>query len=176
MSDVTDDTGYTIENVDPSGAPVAVDSAHYEIHAGHSFYYHDVIQLAAAGTQDYLLTVPAGCRPHWDYTVEGIYGVTVELYEGTGKTQSASAQATFNRDRNSATAAALVVKKGTNGGSGDGTRVLWRKSGSGTSQGRVAGSSAEHRERILKADTAYILRITSAANTNDISLDLGWYE
>ena len=154
---------------------VTIDQVHHQQHEGEAFYFHDVVTLGSGGVQDYLLTVPAGVEPHFEYDVEGIFGITVELYEGTGKTQSAAVQATFNRNRNSNKVSKFTIKKGTDGGTGDGTRIAWRKNGTGTSQGKLSGSVGDRRERILKPATAYIFRITSAAAANDVSVELDWY-
>ena len=155
---------------------VTIDQVHHQQHEGEAFHYSEVITLGSAAVQDYLLTVPAGKYPHLIYSVDGIYGVTIELYEATGKTQSAAAVSVYNRNRNSAKVPSMTVKKGTDGGSGDGTRILWKRSGSGTSGGKLAASVAERSERVLKAATAYIFRLTSAASSNDISIELDWYE
>lgn len=175
---------------DPLGTPTAValeidplapwgvfiDSVHHQIHEGEQFNYTEVITLGSAATQDYLLIVPAGDYPHLSYSIEGLYGITVELFEATDKTQSAAAVTSFNRNRNSTKTPDMTIKKGTDAGSTDGTRILWRKAGSGTSQGKLSGTSQDNHERILKVSTNYIFRITSAAASNDINVQFDWYE
>jgi len=47
------------ELVEPiSGAVEIIEPDHAEIHAGHHYKYDDVITLANAATQDYLITTP----------------------------------------------------------------------------------------------------------------------
>lgn len=164
----------TIANIDQNGAAEEITTEHHRIHRGQSFHFDDVIQLGLAGAQDYLLTADSGVA-HFGYILEGVFGVTVELFEATDKTGTTS-QTLYNRNRNSATTPTLIIHKGTSGGTTDGTRIAWRKSGSGSAGGRLSGSSSDASERILKTATKYILRITSAANLNDISLQFNWYE
>lgn len=152
-----------------------VDGPHSEIHKGKRWTYHDIVTLASGGVQDYLLTCSAAA-PHFEYSVDGFYGVTLEMFEATGKTQSAAAEATFNRNRNITTASGMTIKKGTNGGTGDGTRLVWKKSGSGTTAGKLAGFASDRSERVLKASTAYIFRVTSMASSNSVGIEFDWYE
>lgn len=156
---------------------MTIDYAHHEIHSGTAFWYDDVIQLASAATQDYLITVPnTTLWPHFGYVVESTAGgVTVELYEGADKSGTTE-QTIRNRDRNSATTATTTVHKGQTGAGTEGTRILWRTSGTGAAAGRVAGNVGEGTERVLKQNTKYIFRVTSKANTNDIGITFNWYE
>lgn len=163
--------------IDPMGPwLVTIDTPHHQIHEGEQFTFQEVIQLGSAGTQDYILTVPAATFPHFGYKVDGIYGVTIEMFTGTGFTQSAAASTVFNRNMASAKTPGMTIKKGHDAGSGDGTRFVWRKAGSGTSAGKLQGSASEASERILNASTHYLFRITSAAASNDISVEFDWYE
>jgi hypothetical protein len=155
---------------------VTIDRPHDEIHEGDSFTYQDVITLASAATQDYLLTVANTTKwPHFVFEVEGTFGITVELYEGADRTGT-SAQSIINRNRNSATTAGMTVHKGTSGGTTDGTRIQWAASGSGAAAGRLAGALREVSEMLLDQNVKYIFRVTSDANSNRIAVKLDWYE
>lgn len=159
-----------------TGALMVIDYAHHEIHEGSDFTYDDVITLGSGATQNYVLTVPdTGKWAHFGYEIDGIFGVTVELYEGSDRTPT-TLQASFNRNRNSSKTATMTVHKGYSGGTTDGTRIMWRKAGSGTTSGKLAGKAGDDTERVLKQNTQYTLRITSAAASNDINVKLGWYE
>jgi hypothetical protein len=159
-----------------TGSMQVVDYVHHEIHAGSAFNFQEVITLGSGATQDYLITVPDTTKwPHFGYSVEGGAGVTVEIYEGADRTGT-TAQTIVNRNRNSATTATTTLHKGQSGGTTDGTRIVWRKSGTGVSGGRAAGNAGEGQERVLKRNTKYLLRITSAAASNDVSISLDWYE
>jgi hypothetical protein len=156
--------------------PVSIDHTHEEIHEGNQYSFDEVITLASAATQDYFLQTPDTNKViHFGYAVEGIFGITLELFEATDKAGT-SAQTPINRNRNSTNTAGLIVKKGTSGGTTDGAKIGWKKSGSGTAQGRLAGQAGSGLERVLKQNTKYIFRVTSAANSNDVSVQLDWYE
>lgn len=154
---------------------VTIDGPHHEIHEGESFYYHDVVTLGSNGTQDYLITVPAGVYPHWGYSIEGIYGVTIEMFEGADRDGTAL-QTVFGRNRAHSNIPDMTVHKGDSGGTTDGTRIVWKKSGSGAAQGRISGASNDYRERILAPATKYVFRVTSHAASNDVSIEFDWYE
>ena len=147
---------------------------HKEIHGGDAFTYDDVVTGAAAF--DYLLTVPnTTLWPNLGYDIEsGGAGYTLELFEASDKTGT-TGQTLVNRNRNSATAATMTIHKGTSGGSTDGTRIMWRVSGTTTAGGKIGGSSKDGTERILKQATKYILRITPLAS-NTTSVRINWYE
>lgn len=154
-----------------------VDYAHHEVHAGSSFYYHDVISIANAATQDYLITTPnTTVWAHFGVEVDFNDGAgTLELYEAADRTGT-TAQTVFNRNRNSANTATTTVHKGQSGGTTDGTRIMWKRHGSGK---EVGGQSGTSEERILKQNTKYILRITNVAGagvTNNITVIMRWYE
>jgi hypothetical protein len=171
------ETNYVVPHIDPFTASWQfVDYPHHEIHEGDSFTYHDVITLGSAGVQDYVITVPDTTKwPHFVYAVEGIYGITLELYEA-GDRVGTTAQTIYNRNRNSGTTATTTVHKNQSGGSSDGTRIMWRISGSGAAAGRLAGATTDRNERVLKRNTKYIFRITSAAASNTIAVEFDWYE
>lgn len=152
-----------------------IDYAHHEVHSGSSFYYHDVIALASGASQDYVITVPnTGKWPHFGVEVyfNDAAGIK-ELYESTDK-NGTTAQTVFNRNRNVTTAATTTVHKGQSGGTTDGTRILWKRIGSGKNTGGESGTSEE---RILKQNTKYLLRVTNAStSTNNATVILRWYE
>jgi hypothetical protein len=154
---------------------VATEWEHHEIHEGDSFSFQEVITLGSAATQDYLITVADTTKwPHFGWIIEGIAGVTVELFEGTTHT-GGTPQTAYDRNRNTANTPGMTIHKGPSGGA-DGTKIAWRKSGSGTSSGKLSGTSIEIAERVLKQNTKYLLRVTSAAASNDINVVFNWYE
>lgn len=154
-----------------------IDFGHQEIHDGDSFCYNDVLSLAANASADMVLTVPNSAkRPHLSKEFDGIFGFSVDMWEGTDRSGTATVSA-YNRDRESATVAGMTLAKGTTGGTTDGTaRIVWRSAGSATNQGKLAGNTTELTEWMLKRNTKYLIRIVSLANSNTISVRLNWYE
>lgn len=155
---------------------ITVDFSHHEIHAGKSFWYDDVVTLGSAATQDYIITVAnTTVFHHFGYEIEGSLGITLELFEGTDR-NGTTLQTSYNRNRNSSNTPTLTIHKDQTGGSTDGTRILWHKSGTSISGGKVSGTSKDSTERILKNNTKYLMRITSAGASNDVAVRLNWYE
>lgn len=152
-----------------------IDYAHHEVHAGSSFYYHDVIKLGNAGVQDYIITVPDTTKwPHFGLEIDynDSSGIT-QIFEATNKIGT-TLQTSFNRDRNSATTATTTIHKGQSGGSTDGTRIFWKRVGAGKQSGGISGTAEE---RILKRNTKYIIRLTNTATTdNNVTVVFRWYE
>jgi hypothetical protein len=167
-----------------SSAVIEIDYNHARIHAGKAFYYHDVAQLVHPGTPTlyYVLYAPASGRIHFGFEIDYINGAaTTKLYEGTNGTgttaQSFPTTVICNRDRNSATAATLGVYKGytaAGGGPTLGDLIFWKSAGTGKTSGGEAGTA---QERILKANTKYVLELTNTSGANNtFTLVLRWYE
>lgn len=173
---LVDEAGEHVGHEDHGLHVVSVAFEHFEIHEGDSYNWSEVITLGSAATQDYLITVANTTKwPHFSYVIEGSFGIRIDLYEGADRTGT-TLQTTFNRQRNSLNTAAMTIHKGHSGGTTDGTLIYSHKSGTGAAGGKLSGSSSEASERILAQNTKYILRVTSAAASNDIALSLNWYE
>ncbi len=160
---------------DVGGAQIGTNQEHHEIHEGDHYFYSDCITLADSATQDYMLTVSDTLiRKHITFTIKGSAGITIALFEGTDKTGTAL-QTSYNNDRDSANQAELAIHKGTSGGSTDGTDIHPDCDGSSAGKG-TAGVLQRSNEIILMTNTKYIVRITSGANSNNISTNFEWYE
>jgi len=168
---------------DNTGATIGIDYVHHEIHDGSCYMYHDVIaSLGDTVVQDYWIVTPNTTKwAHLGHMIESTGPITVEVYEGADRTNAKTQQTVFNRDRNNLTAATTKVYKnnatGTgSGGTTDGTKLVWWKGGianNKTTNGTFVGTA---NEKILKANTNYIYRITSHMASNLISLSFDWYE
>lgn len=161
-----------------SGNLRAIDEPHDQVHDGITFRYSDSVTLASGNSQDYLITTPALPKTvHLVWDADGTAVTSFFLYEGSDKTGT-TPQTVFNANRNSATAAAVTIAKGTSGGTTDGTLLMQYASGVAAGNVRVASalSPTHDDELILKASTKYIFRITSGTNGNLTNLKLNWYE
>ena len=125
---------------------------------------------ATTGTLDLLLVTPdTDMRIHLNYEIAVEGEAAVNLYEGAVAT-AADAVAAYNRDRNSATAATLVVTSTPTAITEGSTIVRQHHPIAG---GVVKGGH----ELILKKNTNYLLRVanaTGAANQTMVNLD--WFE
>jgi hypothetical protein len=158
-----------------TGSLKVIDYVHHEIHDGHSFMYHDVIDSLGTGVaQDYMITTPnTKAWFHVSHDVESSGAATVEIYEAGNRTGTTE-QTLYNRDRNSAALPTGTIHKGTSGGTTDGTRIVYWKGGANQSKNSATHGTAS--EKILKQNTKYILRVTSRAETTIVSVSIGWYE
>ncbi len=172
----TGDATYQVPRLDAATHTLqTIDYAHHEEHAGSSFYYHDVLALGNGAVQYYLITTPNTTK--WaHFGCEIIYndaaGIT-EIFEG-GDRVGTTAQTVFNRDRNSLTAATVTVHKDISAGTGDGTKIFYKRVGTGKTDGGVSGTAEE---RVLKQNTKYLLKLTNTSTgTNNTTVVLRWYE
>jgi hypothetical protein len=174
-------TGYnmkvSLDQIEPSTNSVKViDYSHAELHRGDHYFYTDHVELDSAAIQNYLITTSNTAEwGHMHIMASGSAITTVEVFEATDKTGT-TAQTVFNNNRNSANTATITVHKGISGGTTDGTRLIYTKSGSSTNQSRSGGEVRNDEELLLKQNTKYIVRITSGTNDNLCNLALYWYE
>lgn len=152
-----------------------IDYPHHEIHDGKSFYFNEVITLGNNASQDYIITVPVSGNAHFGYNVESTAGGVRTLMYETPDRNGTTLQTIRNRNRILNTANTVTVHKGQTGGTTDGTLILDWSVGTTNAGGRSSGNSAEATERILKPGK-YLFRVTSKANSNDISVIFNWYE
>ena len=149
---------------------------HHEIHAGDHYCYYDSVTLGVSGTQVYLFTTPDTTKwIHLTFVATGSAITTVDLYEGSNKVGT-TLQTVVNSNRNSLNAAGLVIHKAVTGGDTDGTKIFTISSGAASQQSRIGVSAERGHEFVLKQNTKYLLRITSATASNLTNLQLNWYE
>ena len=154
-----------------------IDYSHHEIHAGSHFMYtdHQVIANGASGDA-YLITVPNSTKwPHMWFDLDGSAITDFLLYEGADRVGT-TPQTVGNSNRNSDTAATMLVHKGTSGGTTDGTLLHRHKGGSATNQSRAGMNTGNNEEIILKQNTKYLLRAISGTDANLVNIKLEWYE
>jgi hypothetical protein len=173
----TGDATYQMPRLDQyTHALNVMDYVHHEIHDGHAFMYHDVIDSLGTGVaQDYMITTPnTTAWLHVSHDVELSGAGTVEIYEAGDRTGT-TLQTMYNRDRNNTSLTNTgTIHKGTSGGTIDGTKIVYWKGGANQSKNSATHGTAS--EKILKQNTKYILRITSRAEATIVSVSIGWYE
>lgn len=149
---------------------------HHKVHAGDNYFYQDTVTLGAAGVQDYMITTPdSAVLIHFLYKIQHLKDVLIQLFEASDKTGT-TAQTLFNSNRNSANVATLSVKKGTSGGTTDGTLLQPYLGGAAAGANVVSGISDHAQELMLKRNTKYILRITSVSAGCTCTAMMNWYE
>lgn len=155
-----------------TGALTTIDGIHRHLHDGEAFIYSGAATLSDAAAQDILLVVPAGIYPHIFFTVRGSGETNAVLYEAATVSANGTGVAEINRNRNSTNVASLAVYTGPTV-TGTGTVLMTVHFGSGQ---QLGGEDRAEQEFLLKPSTIYLFRITSEANGNDLSWQIGWYE
>lgn len=167
-------SGHAIDEI--TGAVIAIDYSHHEIHEGNHFMYTDAVELDSAATQDYMITTPNTTKyAHMVFVMDGSAITQWQLYESGDRTGT-TGQTISNSDRNSTNAATVTIHKGTSAGTTDGNVIHLYKGGSDTNQSRSGAKERNEEEIILKANTKYILRVTSGTDNNLTNVRLSWYE
>lgn len=151
---------------------VTLDHLHHLGHEGSVFAYMDSVTLGSGATQNYLITTGAlSCHMSW--VLDGVDITTFQAYEDADRTGT-TLQTIGNVNRTSSNTPLTIIHKGTSGGTTDGNLVYQYASGS--SHGAVQIGSSAEAEYILKANTKYLLRVTSGAASNLTNVQLRFYE
>lgn len=151
---------------------VTIDTEHHEVHEGNHFYFCDYqLNNAINSVINLSVTTPSsGKKPHVTFNVFSSLGCTIEVFSGatvTGGTTITS----LNNLHGSAIASSLTIKLNPTI-SVAGTRRTGYLAGAA----RQAGVISRGSENILAYNTTYVFKITSLANSNDISWSFEWYE
>lgn len=157
-------------------AVITIDEPHSEIHQGDAFRFTDSVTIGSGSSQDYMITTPNTTNwAHMTMMADGTAITSFFLYEATDK-NGTTLQTVFNANRNSASAATTTIRKGTSGGTTDGTLIAQYSSGTSSGNSKTS-STVDHRDEfILKQNTKYIFRITSGTNGNLCNVTFSWYE
>lgn len=159
-----------------SQAAKVIETPHAFIHAGETFRYYDSVTLGNGVSQDYWVQTPvSGKRMHLNIYSDGTAVTSFFLFEGTDRAGTTT-QTLYNAFRDSATVSGATIKKGTSGGTTDGTQIMLYSSGTATNQSRSGSGIGHAHEWVLKSDTAYIFRITSGTAGNLCNVLFDWYE
>lgn len=158
-----------------TNAIITIDEPHAQIHDGDTYRYSDSVTLNNGSSQDYLLTTPASPTIHFTLQADGTAITSFFMYEATDKTGT-TGQTIYNANRTSANASSMTIKKGTSGGTTDGTLIAQYASGAAQGQSKNPSNVDHSEEWLLKASTKYIFRITSGTAGNLCNVMMSWYE
>lgn len=157
-----------------TGSYTIVPYEHHEIHSG-SHYNYCQYQLGNAvnDTIEFVVTTPNTTTwGHLTFQFYSSQGATVDVYEGTTGVTGGTSITPRNNNRNSLSTSAFTIVKDPTSITSDGTLA----SGFLAGAGRESGFATRDKENVLKQNEIYLLRITSLANSNDISWCFEWYE
>ena len=163
-----------LETIKSGDSICTIDFAHCEIHEGESFTASHKADVANGANLDLLIVTPnTDVEAHFTYELDVEAETEISLYEAVTAT-AGTAVAAYNRDRNSANAATVVVTHTPTGITEGTTLIRSFHLGSGKSFG--GGERAVH-EFILKKNTKYLFRLTNATTSaNYMAVKLDWYE
>jgi len=155
------------------------DYGHHEIHAGSAYF---AVRSELGDTSDDVevrIATPDTTKwAHMVITIDCALACTAELWNPTTMTHVVGNVITpMNRDHNSSNTSGLTVCH-TPGGSQAGTANLLQYIGAATTNGRIVngGGTGNRTEFILDQNSSYLIRVTSRADSNAMSIILDWYE
>jgi hypothetical protein len=162
-----------------TGALEVIDYSHHEIHAGsHYFAIYSALKDNAGVIEVRIQTPDTTKWAHMTFIIECALAATVAMWHGTTKTHVADNAITpMNRNHNSANTSGLTICH-TPAGEEAGAAALTEYVGAATGGGRiiVGGDAASRSEFILEQNQDYLIRATSRADANALSIILDWYE
>lgn len=153
-----------------------IDFAHHEIHEGDAFTASYKAAVAQSANLDLLIVTPNTDKyVHLTYEFDCEKETELFIYEGVTATAAANPVVAYNRNRNSAKTATLVITH-TPTGITEGTTII-RSMHIGSGKAVGGGDRTTH-EFILKKNTKYLFRLTNMISNadNDMSVKLDWYE
>jgi hypothetical protein len=164
-----------------TGNVCVIGTEHHEIHEGEHFTaQHLFTGIGVAGNAYVLLTTPdTSVRVHIIFRVVASKNGTIYFYEGPDITASGTAMTEFNNDRNSASAATMVVTHTpTIGAGGNGSQLLVNVVGTDGSNplGNIGGILQRGQEFVLKQNEQYLIRFNALTATTRCSICCEWYE
>ena len=158
---------------------MTIEYPHHEIHSGSAYFA--VYSALADDTELIEVRILTPDTKKWAHMVIGIDGALAsyaQMWVPTTKTHvSGNAITPFNRNNNSSNTSGLTICH-TPAGSQTGTADLAQYLGAATQSGKASagGVTGSRGEFILAQNTAYLIRITSRADSNALSIILDWYE
>ena len=156
-----------------------IDYAHHEAHAGSGYFA--VYSALAADTELIEVRIQTPDTKKWAHMIIGIdtaLASYAQMWVPTTKTHEAGNAITpFNRDNNSSNTSGLTICH-TPAGSQAGAANLAQYIGSASTSGKAdaGGGTGSRGEFILLQNSSYLIRITSRADNNALSIVLDWYE
>ena len=180
---MTLDNGTTsvVPTVDASTNAInVIDYPHHEIHGGSAYFQvYSAIKNDTEFIEVRIQTPNTTKWGHYELIIVGSLAGTVELWAATTKTHAAGNVITMvNRNFNSTNASGLTVCHTPAGAQAGVASLGPQYYGATASGGRVSvGGGANSRgEFILKQNTAYLIKNTSRADGNALSIIIDGYE
>ena len=179
---MTLDNGTTsvVPTVDASTNAInTIDYAHHEIHGGSAYFAVYSALKDTAGLIEVRIQTPDTTKwAHMVFAIQASLAATAQMWYPTTKTHEAgNAIVPMNRNHNSTNTSGLTICH-TPGGAQAGTAQLTEYLGASATGGRISvgGGTGSRHEFILDQNNDYLIRITSRADGNALTLVMDWYE
>ena len=176
MPKVTFDGLHTDEG---TSALTAIDYAHHETHEGNSYFaVYSALTNDTATIEVRIQTPDTKMWAHMQITIDVALAGTAQLWKNTTLTHvGGNAITPMNRNHNSTKTSGLTICH-TPGDTQTVASNLTRYIGSASTSGRsdVGGTGGNRGEFILAQNTAYLIRVSSRAANNALTIVLDWYE
>ena len=166
----SDGTALSIDDV--TNAINVMQYEHHEIHEGKSYVVSGTVTLASGEYRNLLISTNSTSNAHLIGLVRASAEASILWYENPTLSANGTAVTPVNRNRSSANAANTAFY----------TSPSWTNTGTllytaGVGAGAKYGGEENHdAEWILDTSQDYLLRVLSAANGNNVSFALSWYE
>lgn len=164
---------------DSTFAIKTIDYAHSEIHDENAYFMvYSALRNTNETAEVRIQTPDTAKYSHMTIVIDGALAGTAQLWEGTTKTDASGNRITpMNRNRNSSNVLGLTICH-TPTGTESATANITQYFGATATGGRAAagGAANTRAEFIMKRNTAYLIRGTSRADGNAISIIVDWYE
>ena len=158
---------------------MTVDYEHHEIHGGSAYFVVYSALKSDTGLIEVRIQTPnTKTWAHMVIAIDAALAATAQLWKGTTKTDVSGNRITpMNRNHNSSNTSGLTICH-TPAGAEGGTAALTQYMGAASTNGRVntGGGTGNRGEFILQQNQSYLIRVTSRADNNALSIILDWYE
>lgn len=167
---------YPIPIDEAVGSAIFIDHDHHAVHEGESYTAFYVANAVGSGSNVDIRMLPpnTSTRIHLVWNVWTNEESEFYLYEA-GNVTGGTGLTAYNRDRNSGNTATLTVAH-TPTVTTTGTLIHHAYFGNTAATTHIGGEGHSQNERILGQNVTYLLRVTSRAAGDDISILLEWYE
>lgn len=145
--------------------PVGTSIDDSEVNNGNSYTVSDSVACNATTVKWQIQTPNSDVRAHWSFSLTATGEATFLVTEGSDR-DTGTLLTAINRDRNTSNTSTVIVSRTPTGGSTDGATTLFNRR-NGVTVGVTSfesGSADAKRKWILKANTKYVISITTVAN------------
>jgi hypothetical protein len=162
---------------DKTSVQVMMGVAHHKVHQEALFILADEGANVQIATPKYwkIATPNTSTMIHFSFIGGASAACKIEMFETPTTSNDGTGLTPLNADRNSGKTASLLAYKDP-AASVDGTLLASQRINASGGSIRISGEQDRNIEYILKKNTAYLIKMTVAANGTNVELNADWYE